>query len=98
MKRTRTGKPSRPRAEPAAPARPRRSRNPGGAPAPPSSARKRRGVAPRTPAASPSGEAAPIGTPSTGVDPARFPVVALGASAGGLIALEHFFQHLPADT
>ena len=28
----------------------------------------------------------------------RFPVVGIGASAGGLQALEEFFQHLPADT
>jgi two-component system CheB/CheR fusion protein len=33
-----------------------------------------------------------------GADPARFPIVALGASAGGLAALEQFFQHVPHDS
>jgi two-component system CheB/CheR fusion protein len=39
------------------------------------------------------------GKPRTpGKDTARFPIVALGASAGGLLALEQFFQHLPDDS
>ncbi len=29
---------------------------------------------------------------------ARFPIVGIGASAGGLEALEHFFDHVPAET
>jgi sensor histidine kinase regulating citrate/malate metabolism len=39
-------------------------------------------------------KAAPSGV---GADPARFPVVGIGASAGGLAAIEEFLSALPAD-
>src|SRR5688572_32038767 len=31
-------------------------------------------------------------------EPANFPVVGIGASAGGLESLERFFSHIPPDT
>ena len=40
----------------------------------------------------------PAALPGPPPDPARFFIVGLGASAGGLEALEDFFSHLPADT
>ena len=44
-------------------------------------------------------EAVPAILPPSGKDePAGFPVVAIGASAGGLEAFERFFKHLPHDT
>src|SRR5262245_41655203 len=52
-------------------------------------------------AASPAPESAsnaPGPAKRTGFDPARFPVVALGASAGGLSALEAFFENVPPDS
>ena len=43
---------------------------------------------------SPPRDAPPVTAPST---LAGFPIVGIGSSAGGLEALEEFFQHLPAD-
>ena len=37
-------------------------------------------------------------TPKTSIAPAGFPVIGLGASAGGLEAFELFFQSVPADS
>ena len=42
-------------------------------------------------------EVAPSGALDTDERSARFPIVGLGASAGGLAALEEFFSHMPAD-
>src|SRR5437870_947267 len=41
----------------------------------------------------------PTSTPVTPPPPGKaFPIVALGASAGGLEALEEFFKHVPRDS
>ncbi|PXW95240.1 two-component system CheB/CheR fusion protein [Sphaerotilus hippei] len=52
------------------------------------------------PATVPSSAAAPVllPAPAPAPAPARFPIVGLGASAGGLEALEQFFRVMPADS
>jgi chemotaxis methyl-accepting protein methylase/flagellar motility protein MotE (MotC chaperone) len=44
------------------------------------------------------GSAAPAVAPSAGLPAAPFPIVAIGASAGGLEALEQFLGHVPVDS
>ncbi|MBN2808595.1 MAG: hypothetical protein JXR80_03790, partial [Deltaproteobacteria bacterium] len=44
----------------------------------------------------------PLNKPSVNVPPvlppAAFPIVGIGASAGGLEAFEEFFKHMPEDS
>src|SRR5512140_3834935 len=57
--------------------------------------RKGAGAERRRPSASPAGDTGAAVTPPSGLG---FPVVGLGASAGGLEAFEAFFRHVPPAT
>jgi two-component system CheB/CheR fusion protein len=57
----------------------------------------RKAVATRRTPPQPRPAAAPIVPPPRGLSSRLFPVVAIGASAGGLEAMEQFFRHVPAD-
>lgn len=49
-------------------------------------------------AGSPAAEPQPPNLASAQIEAVGFPIVGIGASAGGLEALEEFFAHLPPDT
>ena len=62
----------------------------------PSPGKQKRRIPPAKPAASPAMTEVPNSTPADGPLPNAFPIVGIGASAGGLGAFEAFFSGMPA--